>query len=218
VCKYHNGNDSSCIEWYRKPKILIVVSSLQVETMVDMDFTEYVDVIKDWPQPGEAVCDISRLLEHPHVFHEAVVTLAKPLVELRPNKVIGLEQRGLALGSAIAYYLGCGIVPARSIAYLPEDYKRPVEILPSTKFADIRLAIVSDSIDAGDRVAIVDDWLIQGTSVLAVSKVVEKLGAHVVGVACVINNMSETRRKLLGRPEIHSLIENLQTDILQPRD
>ena len=81
-------------------------------------------------------------------------------------------------------------------------------------FADRRLAIVSDSIDAGDRVAIVDDWIIQGTSVLAVTKVVEKLGAQVIGVACVINNLSETRRKLLGRPEVFSLIENLQTDIL----
>jgi adenine phosphoribosyltransferase len=182
--------------------------------MADIDFAEYIDVIKDWPEPGKAVCDISRLLEHPHIFHEAVVKLAKPLVELRPNKVIGIEQRGLALGSAIAYYLGCGIVPARSIAYLPEDYERPVELLPSTKFADKRLAIVSESIDPGDRVAIIDDWLIQGTSVLATTKIVEKLKANVVGIACVINNMSETRRKLLGRPEVHSLIENHEIDIL----
>ncbi len=186
--------------------------------MVDVDFTKYVDVIKDWPEPGMVVCDISRLLEHPHVFHEAVVTLAKPLVELRPNKAIGIEQRGLALGGAIAYYLGCGIVPARSIAYLPDDYERPVEYLPSSRFADQRLAIVSESIDPGDRVVIIDDWLIQGTTVLAVSKVVEKLGAQVVGVACVINNLTETRRKLLGRPEVHSLIENLQANTLGSRD
>ncbi len=206
------------IERYRKNKILLVDSSRQVETMVDVDFSEYVDVIKDWPEPGKAVVDISRLLEHPNIFHEAVVALAKPLLEVRPNKVIGIEQRGLALGSAVAYYLGCGIVPARSIAFLPEDYEREVEFLPSSRFVDQRLAIVSESLDAGDRVAIVDDWLINGTSVLAVSKVIEKLGAQVVGVACVINNMSETRRKLLGRPEIHSLIEDLQTDILHPSD
>ena len=130
---------------YRKNKILLVDSSLQVETMVEVDFSEYVDVIKDWPEPGKAVCDISRLLEHPNIFHEAVVALAKPLVEVRPNKVIGIEQRGLALGSAVAYYLGCGIVPARSIAFLPEDYEREVEFLPSSKFVDRRLAIVSES-------------------------------------------------------------------------
>ncbi|NWF95729.1 MAG: hypothetical protein HXY34_06270 [Candidatus Thorarchaeota archaeon] len=186
--------------------------------MTEVDFREYVEVIRNWPQPGMAVCDISRLLEHPTVFHEAVVTLARPLVELKPNKVIGIEQRGLALGSAIAYFLGCGIVPARSIAYLPDDYSRPVEFLPASRFADRRLALVSDSIDPGDRVAIVDDWLVQGTSVLAVAKVVEKLGASVVGVACVINNMSETRRKMLGRPEIHCLIRNLETDALHPLD
>lgn len=186
--------------------------------MTGVDFLEYVDVIKDWPEPGKAVCDISRLLEHPTVFHEAVVALAKPLVELQPNKVVGVEQRGLALGSALAYYLGCGIVPARSIAYLPEDYGRPVEFLPSARFADKRLALVSDSIDAGDRVAIVDDWLVQGTTVLALTKVLDKLGAQVIGVACVINNMTEARRKLLGRPEIHALIENLDVDILKPTD
>jgi adenine phosphoribosyltransferase len=186
--------------------------------MTDIDFREYVDVIKDWPEPGKAVCDISRLLEHPSIFHEAVVKLAKPLVELQPNKVVGIEQRGLALGSAIAYYLGCGIVPARSIAYLPEDYSRPVEWMPSSRFADRRLALVSESIDPGDRVAVVDDWLIQGTTVLAVTKAINKLGAQVIGVACVIDNLSETRRKLLGRPEVHSLITDLQTDVLNPVD
>ncbi|RDE17562.1 MAG: hypothetical protein C4K49_02150 [Candidatus Thorarchaeota archaeon] len=197
---------------------LLSPKECEVQRLTDVDFREYVDIIQDWPSPGKAVCDISRLLEDPAIFHEAVQALAKPIVELKPNKVIGIEQRGLALGSAIAFYLGCGIVPARSIAYLPEDYSRPVEFLPSSRFADRRLALVSESIDQGDRVAIVDDWLIQGTTVLAVAKVVEKLGAQVVGVACVINNMSETRRRILGRPEIHSLIRNLRTDVLNPVD
>lgn len=186
--------------------------------MTDIDFLEYVDVIKDWPEPGKAVLDISRLLEHPSVFHEAVVTLARPLLELQPNKVIGVEQRGLALGSAISYYLGCGVVPCRSIAYLPEDYSRPVEWMPSSRFADRRLALVAESIDPGDRVAIVDDWLIQGTTVLAVIKTLQKLEATPVGVACVVDNLSETRRKLMGRPEIHSLIDHLETDVLNPVD
>ncbi|UCE08915.1 MAG: hypothetical protein JSW61_07930 [Candidatus Thorarchaeota archaeon] len=186
--------------------------------MTDIDFREYVEVINDWPEPGKAVIDISRLIEHPTVFHEAVVALAKPLLELKPNKVIGIEQRGLALGSAIAYYLGCGIVPARSIAYLPEDYKRGVEWLPVSRLADRRLALVTESIDPGDRVAIVDDWLIQGTTVLALLKVLEKLGATCVGISCVINNLSETRRKLLGRPDIHCLIEGLETDALDSAD
>ena len=180
--------------------------------MTDVDFRDYVEVIKDWPEQGQAVIDISRLLENPVVFDKAVVTLAKPLLEVKPNKVIGIDLRGLALGSAVAYYLGCGVVPVRSIAYLPEDYTRPIELLPTSRFTDGRLSLVSDSIDSGDRVAIVDDWLINGTTVLAVKKAVEKLGATVVGIACVINNLSETRRKLLGRPEVQSLIENLVTD------
>ncbi len=186
--------------------------------MAEVNFIDYVEVIEDWPEPGKAVCDISRLLEHPNVFHEAVVALAKPFVEVQPNKVIGIEQRGLALGSAIAYYLGCGIVPARSIAYMPDDYSRPVEFLPSSRLADRRLALVSESIDPGDRVAIVDDWVVKGTSVLAVKNIVEKLDAQVVGLACVINNLSETRLKLLGRIEVYSLIENLQSDVLNPGD
>ncbi|MHA2140741.1 MAG: phosphoribosyltransferase family protein [Candidatus Thorarchaeota archaeon] len=180
--------------------------------MTDVDFRDYVEVIKDWPEPGKSVIDISRLLENPTVFDKAVVTLSKPLLEVKPNKIIGIDLRGLALGSAVAYYLGCGVVPVRSIAYLPEDYTRYVELLPTSRFTDGRLSLVSDSIDAGDRVAIVDDWLINGTTVLAVKKAVEKIGASVVGIACVINNLSETRRKLLGRPEVLSLIENLESD------
>jgi adenine/guanine phosphoribosyltransferase-like PRPP-binding protein len=84
--------------------------------------------------------------------------------------------------------------------------------MPSSKFEDRKLALVSESIDAGDRVAIIDDWLIQGTTVFAVKKVVENLDATVVGISCVINNLSETRRKMLGRPEIHALLENVPID------
>ncbi|MFW9920042.1 MAG: phosphoribosyltransferase family protein [Candidatus Thorarchaeota archaeon] len=200
-------------------RIMSTFFRINVEpTMKEIDFRDYVEVIRDWPESGKAVCDISRLLEHPTVFHEAVVRLAKPFLDVQPNKVIGIEQRGLALGSAIAYYLGCGIIPARSIAYLPDDYSRPVEFIPTERLADRRLALVAESIDAGDRVAIVDDWLVQGTSVLAVERIVEKLGAQIVGVACVINNLTDARRKLLGRPEIHSLIENLEVDVFQPVD
>ena len=101
-------------------------------------------------------------------------------------------------------------MPVRSIAYLPEDYTRPVELLPTSRYTDGRLALVSDSIDEGDRVAIVDDWLINGTTVLAVKKAVEKLGATVVGIVCVISHLSETRRKLLGRPEVQSLIKDFE--------
>ena len=77
---------------------------------------------------------------------------------------------------------------------------------------------MADSIDPGDRVIIIDDWLIQGTSVFATKKLVEKLEAHVVGIGCVINNMSETRRKLLGRPEVQALLEHHETDAFQVRD
>jgi adenine/guanine phosphoribosyltransferase-like PRPP-binding protein len=93
-----------------------------------------------------------------------------------------------------------------------------VEWLPQSRLADKKLALVSESIDPGDRVAIVDDWLIKGTTVLAVEKILEKLDAKIVAVACVINNLSETRRKLLGRPEIHSLIENYETDAFGPQE
>ena len=64
--------------------------------MTEIDFSKYVEVIQDWPEPGNAVCDISRLLEHPTVFHHAVAALAKPFLDVQPNKVIGIEQRGLA--------------------------------------------------------------------------------------------------------------------------
>ncbi len=180
--------------------------------MTDIDFLDYVEVIHDWPEPGSAVCDVSRLLEHPNIFHEAVVALAKPFVELQPNKVVGIGQRGIALASAIAYYLGCGMVPAYSIRDVPEDCSRKIKWLPASRFADAKLGLVAESIDPEDRVVIIDDWLIKGKTVLAVQKVVKNLKASVVGIACVINNLSEASRTKLGRPEVHSLIKDLEPD------
>ena len=84
-------------------------------------------------------------------------------------------------------------------------------------YMDIQAEYFRD-IDPGDRVVIIDDWLIQGTSVFATKTLIEKLDATVVGIGCVINNMSETRRKLLGRPEVQALLENYETDAFQVRD
>jgi adenine phosphoribosyltransferase len=178
--------------------------------MTDINFLEYVEVIHDWPEQGSAVCDVSRLLEHPNIFHEAVVALAKPFVELQPNKVVGIGQRGIALASAVAYYLGCGIVPAFSIRDVPEDCSRKMKWLPASRFADAKLGLVAESIDPGDRIIIIDDWLIKGKTVFAVLKAIKKLKASVVGVACVINNLSEASREKLGRPEVYSLIKDLE--------
>ena len=57
---------------YRKVYDSIPDFTRRVPKMTEFNFADFVDVIKDWPEPGQAVMDISRLLEHPKVFHKAV--------------------------------------------------------------------------------------------------------------------------------------------------
>jgi orotate phosphoribosyltransferase len=52
---------------------------------------------------------------------------------------------------------------------------------------------------SGDRVAVIDDVFTQGTSVLQAVEEVEKLGAKVVAVSCIVDRLEGARERLAAR-------------------
>ncbi len=82
--------------------------------------------VPDWPQEGIVFKDIMPLLADPDALRQTIDLLADWAEERRPQVVIGGEARGFFIGSAIAYKLGCGFVPARRPGKLPlgDDQRR----------------------------------------------------------------------------------------------
>jgi orotate phosphoribosyltransferase len=58
---------------------------------------------------------------------------------------------------------------------------------------------VEGLVRSGDRVAVIDDVFTQGTSVLQAAEEVEKLGAKVVAVSCIVDRLEGARERLAGR-------------------
>ena len=74
------------------------------------------------------------------------------------------------------------------------------------EYGEDQLAAHADAVMAGDRVLVVDDVLATGGTAAATCKLIERLGAEVVGVSVVLELGFLHGRARLGDREIHSLL------------
>ncbi len=109
-----------------------------------------------------------------------------------------------------------GIPPALAtalVARLPlvyaKKYDRDVPTpalhrrIPSpTRGREVQLAITARFIPAGSRVAIIDDFLANGRTALALSEMVREAGADVVAAAFVVEKQFQPGRRLLQEQRI----------------
>jgi len=149
-----------------------------------MDFKSVIRSIPDYPKPGIVFRDITTLLGNPRAFRRAVDEMVQPYAGVRIDKVAGIEARGFILGGAVAHQLSVGFVPVRKKGKLPwavmgEDY--------ALEYGTDRVEIHTDAVKQGDRVIVVDDLIATGGTCLAAIKLLERVGAGVVGCSFVID-------------------------------
>jgi adenine phosphoribosyltransferase len=124
-------------------------------------------------------------------------------VPRQPDVVLGAEARGFILGAALAYRLGCGFVAARRPGKLPAE---TVGVQYELEYGENRLEVHADAIRPGSRVLVHDDLLATGGTTEAIVKLVEQLGATVVGLAFVIELEFLNGREKLGDHDVFSLV------------
>ena len=147
---------------------------------------EHVRDIPDFPRPGVAFKDITPLLADAEAFRFSVDALTEELsgTPVDPvDKVLGIEARGLILAAPVAYRRGAGFVPVRKAGKLPWRVEKEEYVL---EYGTDLLEIHGDAVDAGERVLVIDDVLATGGTAAATVRLVEKLGAEVVGLGFVI--------------------------------
>jgi len=168
-----------------------------------MDLKKILRTVPDFPKPGINFIDITTLLQDRNAFKYAVNLMIKRYLGLEVDKIVGVESRGLILGGAMAYKLGCGFVPARKPGKLPF---RSIREEYTLEYGTNTLEIHADAVTAGERVLVVDDLLATGGTALAVARMVEKLGGKVVGVDFLVElDFLHGRDKLRGY-DVHSHI------------
>ncbi len=167
---------------------------------------DYIRTIVDFPHEGILFRDVTTLFADPRGFRMAIDQMLHPYAGQRIDKVVGLEARGFILGGAVAHQLGCGFVPIRKKGKLPgttisQDYK--------LEYGEAIVEIHDDAITAGETVLIVDDLLATGGTAQAGIKLLERLGADIVGCAFIIDLPDLGGRRLLDDMgmDVHVLCE-----------
>jgi adenine phosphoribosyltransferase len=161
---------------------------------------DHIRDIPDFPKPGIVFRDITPLLADPTAFRTTVESLADHWTGRRVDKVLGIEARGFILAAPVAYRLSAGFVPVRKAGKLPSRIESEEYEL---EYGTDLLEIHGDALEPGEHVLVVDDVMATGGTAAAATRLVEKLGATVVGLAFVIElDFLGGRPRLQGREAV----------------
>ena len=165
---------------------------------------DYIRTIPDFPHAGIMFRDVTTLFSDARGFRMAVDQLLHPYTGQRIDKVVGLEARGFILGGAIAHQLAVGFVPIRKKGKLPGA---TVEQAYKLEYGEAVMELHADALQPGEKVLLVDDLLATGGTAEAGIKLIERLGAQVVGCAFVIDLPELGGRKRLEKlgMDVHAL-------------
>ena len=162
-----------------------------------MDIKDHIRSISDFPKPGILFYDISTLLAHEDAWQVAMGRMAKAVGQHRPDILAGIESRGFLVAAPLALKLGCGFVMVRKKGKLPGatiDHEYALEYGTDT------IEIQDDAVEKDQRIVIVDDLLATGGTMAASIELFRKVGADVVGAACIIELAFLEGRSKLGIP------------------
>lgn len=149
-----------------------------------MDLRDTIRTIPDYPKPGVMFRDITTLLGNPRALRAAIDRLVEPYVGADIDKVAGIEARGFVLGGAVAHQLSVGFAPVRKKGKLPWRTLRQEYQL---EYGVDSVEMHEDALAPGEKVLIIDDLIATGGTALAAVKLIEGLGATVVGASFVID-------------------------------
>lgn len=169
-----------------------------------MDIKSKIREIQDFPKEGINFKDITTLLKDRAAFQYVVDEMAKQLEGLNIDLVVGPEARGFIMGTPIAYKIGAGFVPVRKPGKLPAE---TLSFEYELEYGTDSIEIHRDAISKGQRVAIVDDLLATGGTVLATTKLIEELGGEVVSINFLMVLSFLEGKELLKDYKVKSLIE-----------
>ncbi|MEP6835237.1 MAG: adenine phosphoribosyltransferase [Gemmatimonas sp.] len=137
-------------------------------------------IIPDFPKPGIRFRDITLLLANASLMREVIDAMSQPFAKRDVSHVVGVEARGFLFGVSIALQLNASFVPARKPGKLPAATVRESFALEYGRDA---LEMHTDALRHDSRVLVVDDILATGGTIAAACRLVERVGARVVGVS-----------------------------------
>ena len=167
-----------------------------------MDIKQHIRDVPNFPKEGIIYKDITPLLKDHQAFAFVVNEISKNIPK-DVTTIVAPESRGFIFASAISYNLKKNLVLVRKKGKLP--YKT-FEIDYELEYGTDSFEIHTDSIEPGDKIAIVDDLLATGGTVEAIEKLVRNFNCTISSISFVIELKSLKGREKLRCDNISSLI------------
>jgi adenine phosphoribosyltransferase len=159
-----------------------------------MDLKSHIRSLPDFPKPGILFYDISTLLMHGQAWGVAIKQLAAAIAPYKPDRLLGIESRGLMVAAAVALELQCGFAMVRKKNKLPGPV---IQHAYALEYGEDVIEVQADAVSKGQRVVIIDDLLATGGTMHAAIALAQKLGADVQLAAILIElSFLEGRKKI----------------------
>lgn len=146
---------------------------------------------------GDRILKIDHFLNHriePAFMGAMGQALAERIAPFRPDLLLTAEASGIAPALATAFALQLPLVYAKKYAPVVEPPALS-RIVPSpTKGGEMRLVVAARYLQSGTRVAIVDDFLANGKTALALTEIVADAGAETVALGFFVEKLFQHGR------------------------
>jgi adenine phosphoribosyltransferase len=139
--------------------------------------------IPDFPEKGVVFKDITPVLGDPETFGALIDAMSAPYMDKGITKVAGIEARGFTLATPVADHIGAGFIPLRKPGKLPYE---TVSEQYQLEYGIDSLEVHTDAVLVGEKVLLVDDVIATGGTAAAAIRLLEGVGADVVGFSVFI--------------------------------
>ena len=173
------------------------------------ELESYIVDIPDYPEPGVIFKDITPLFADPKPFRVMIDAFVSHYKDEGITKVVGPEARGFMIGTPVALELGAGFIPARKPGKLP---RATVSASYELEYGTDTLEIHADAIQPEDRVLIIDDLIATGGRAAATGRLIQDMGATLVGYASILELCFLNPRKKLAESGDHDLFSLIKVN------
>jgi len=140
--------------------------------------------VPGWPRAGVTFRDITPVLQDPRSFRVLVDLFVYRYMQHKLDLIAGIDARGFILGAVLAYELNLGFVPVRKKGKLP--YQTVAEEY-TLEYGNAAVEMHTDAVRPGQRVLLIDDLIATGGTMMAASRLLQRLGANVIEAAAIID-------------------------------